>query len=165
MKIPPVKACRIQSHIPHKQFQKIPTVRSPSAALALQHIFGSTRDREFPIANSGSILTHKASTPTRHAMDDSPRFVHRLALLQRWLDVTQLRQVDPAWRVKFFSVTRCTIDSKHANRPAPSSFVSALPYRDPSRRSLLVTCRINSSCQLRHATPLPQHSTILGIGG
>src|ERR1041385_7993983 len=63
--------------------QEIPTVRSSSAALALQRVFGSTRDREFPIANSGSILTHKASTPTRHAMDDSPRFLHRLEPLQR----------------------------------------------------------------------------------
>src|SRR3954463_1019815 len=101
----------------HKTIQKIPTVRSPSAALALQCIFGSTRDREFPIANSGSILTHKASTPTRHAMDYSPRFLYRLALLQRGLHVTQLRQVNPARRVESFSVTRCTIDSKHANRP------------------------------------------------
>src|SRR3954468_6462319 len=122
----------------HKTFQKIPTVRSPSAALALQRVFGSTRDREFPIANSGSILTHKASTPTQHAMDDSPRFLHRLALLQRGLHVTQLRQVDPVRRVESLSVTRRTIDSNHTNHPAPSSFVWTLPYQDPSRRSRLV---------------------------
>src|SRR4051812_47114611 len=121
----------MQASIPHehKIFQKITTVRSPSAALALQRVFGSTRDREFPIANSGSILTYKASIPTRHAMDGSPRFLHRLALLQRGMHVTQLRQVDPARRVKSFSITRCTIDSKRANRPAPSSFVWALSYR------------------------------------
>src|ERR1041385_6519052 len=67
----------------HKKLQKIPTVRSPSAALAQQRVFGSTRDREFPTANSGSILTRKASSSTQHAMDDSPRFLHQLAPLQR----------------------------------------------------------------------------------
>src|ERR1041385_7944700 len=66
----------------HKTFPKIPTVRSPSAALALQRVFGSTQDREFPIVNLGSILTRKASTPTRHAMDDSPRFLHQPHQLQ-----------------------------------------------------------------------------------
>src|SRR3954463_1882034 len=96
----------------HKTIQKIPTVRSPSAALALQCVFGSTRDREFPIANSGLILTHKASTPTRHVMDDSPRFLHLVALLQRGLHVTQLRQVDPARRVESLSVTHRNVDSK-----------------------------------------------------
>src|ERR1043165_1536058 len=37
-----------------------------------------------------------------------------------------------------------------------AGFVSSSP---------LVTRRINSSCQLRHATSLPQHSTTLGLGG
>src|SRR4051812_27665525 len=144
----------------HKQFQKILTVRYPSATLALQHVFGSTRDREFPIENSGSILTHKASSPTRHAMDDSPRLLYRLALLQRGLHVTQLRQVDPARRVESFSVTRRTVDSNHTNHLAPSSFVWALPYRAPSRRNRRVksTHRINSSRRLHFATPPPQHS-------
>ena len=77
----------------HKKFQKISTVRSPSAALALQHVFGSTRDREFSITNSGSILTHKASTPTRHAMNDSLMFLHRLETLQQQ-HTTSNRQLD-----------------------------------------------------------------------
>src|ERR1041385_3987094 len=68
-------------------------------------------------------------------MDDLPRFLHRLAPLQRGLHVTQLRQVDPARRVESLSVTRRTVDSNHTNHPAPSSFVWALPYRDPSRRN------------------------------
>src|SRR4051812_20568045 len=71
----------MRDSIPHQhtEFQKIPTVRSSSKAPRLQHIFGSTRDREFPIANSGSILTRKDSISTLHAMDDMENFLHRLA--------------------------------------------------------------------------------------
>src|SRR3954466_2251275 len=77
----------------HKTIQKIRTIRFLSASLALQRVFGSTQDREFPIANSGSILTHKASTPTLHAMDNSLMFLHRLKSLQQQHTMSN-RQLD-----------------------------------------------------------------------
>src|ERR1041385_7286064 len=42
---------------------------------------------------------------------------------------------DLARRIESFSVTRRTVNSKHTNHPAPSSFVWALPYRAPSCRN------------------------------
>src|SRR3954468_8334277 len=105
-----MKSCGLQCPISTNNFRKFQWL---DLCQWLSHCNAFLDLRE--IANSGSILTHKVSTPTRHAMDYFPRFLHRLTLLQRWLHVPQLRQVDPAQRVESLPVTRRPVDSNHTN--------------------------------------------------
>src|ERR1041385_888330 len=142
----------------HKTFPKIPTVRSPLAALALQRVFGSTQDREFPIANSGSILTHKASTPTRHAMDDSPRFLHRLAPLQRHHPTSNRRISPGASSPSRLLAAPSTPSTQIILRRAPLYGFSRTELHRAvvAASSPLVTRRIKPSRRPRRATPSPQ---------